>query len=100
MDTNDTGVPEAVSAPDEAPAADPAALLAEVTADRDRLATEKAELHDLLLRRQAEFENFRKRSERDRSEFIQFAAMELVRSILPIVDDFERALKAAPSEGA
>ena|SRR5437867_3726875 len=64
-----------------------------VTAERDRLAAEKAELYDQLLRKQAEFDNFRRRSERDRSEFMQFAAMDMVREILPVLDDFGRALK-------
>ncbi len=76
-----------------APAADLAAQLAAVTAERDRLAAENAALQDRLLRRQADFENFRKRAERDRSEFVQFAGMEFVREMLPILDDFERALK-------
>ncbi len=57
--------------------------------------TEKnAELQDLLQRRQAEFDNFRRRTERERSEFAQYAGTEFIREILPIVDDFERALSA------
>jgi molecular chaperone GrpE len=80
------------SAPDAA-AADLAAQVAALSAERDRLAAEKAELHERLLRRQADFENFRKRADRDRSEFVQFAGMEFVRELLPILDDFERALK-------
>lgn len=58
-------------------------------------AKEKAELEDLLRRRQAEFENYRRRMERERMEFAEYAGMESVRALLPIVDDFERALKAA-----
>jgi molecular chaperone GrpE len=68
--------------------------LAALTAERDRLAAEKAELQDLLQRRQAEFDNFRRRTERERSEFAQYAGMEMIRELLPIVDDFERALKS------
>ena len=64
-----------------------------VTAERDQLAAEKADLYDRLLRKQAEFENFRRRSDRDRSEFLQFAVMDLIRELLPVVDDFGRALK-------
>lgn len=67
--------------------------LAAVTAERDQLAAEKADMQDRLLRRQAEFENFRRRTERDRSDFLQYAGTEIVREILPIADDFERALK-------
>jgi molecular chaperone GrpE len=62
-------------------------------AERDQLRTELADLRDLLLRRQAEFENFRRRTDRDRSDFLEYMGMEVVREILPIADDFERALK-------
>jgi len=83
--------------PDDPPAegasADPASQLATLSSERDRLLAEKAELQDRLLRRQADFENYRRRSERDRSDFLQFAGMEFVREMLPILDDFERALK-------
>lgn len=67
--------------------------LAAVTAERDQLLKEKAELYDRVLRARAEFENARRRAERERLDFLQFAAMDLVRDILPILDDFERALK-------
>ena len=73
--------------------ADVSSQLAALTEERDRLAAEAAELSDRLLRRQADFENFRRRSERDRSDFLQFAGMEFARNLLPILDDFERALK-------
>ena len=64
----------------------------------EQWAREKAELEDLLRRRQAEFENFRRRVDRERLDFAEYAAMESVRALLPIVDDFERALKAAQVE--
>ncbi len=69
-----------------------------MTAERDQLAAEKADLHDRLLRSRAEFENARRRAERERSDYLQFAAMDLVRDILPIVDDFERALKVETAD--
>jgi molecular chaperone GrpE len=62
-------------------------------AERERLAKEKAEYQDLLQRRQAEFENYRRRSERERGELLEFAAMDTVKALLPVLDDFERALK-------
>jgi molecular chaperone GrpE len=77
----------------EGAATDLAAQVTALTAERDRLAAEKAELNDRLVRRQADFENFRRRAERDRSDFVQFAGMEFVRELLPILDDFERALQ-------
>ncbi|HMF78413.1 MAG TPA: nucleotide exchange factor GrpE [Bryobacteraceae bacterium] len=65
----------------------------ENTVERDRLIREKAEIQDLLQRRQAEFENYRRRNERERGELLEFAAMDTVKSLLPVLDDFERALK-------
>lgn len=59
-----------------------------------QLGAERDDLKELLLRRQAEFDNFRKRTEKERSEYLQYAGMETVRDLLPIVDDFDRALKA------
>jgi molecular chaperone GrpE len=72
--------------------------VATLTAERDRLAAEKAELDDRLRRVWAEFDNARRRGERERSEFLQFAAMDLVRSLLPVLDDFERALKVQAAD--
>jgi molecular chaperone GrpE len=69
------------------------ASIAEIVAERDRLAKEKNELQDLLQRRQAEFENYRRRNERERGELIEYASMDTVKMLLPILDDFERALK-------
>ena len=66
----------------------------EPTPNRDKVLREKAELQDLLQRRQAEFENFRRRVERERSDLFEFAAMDSVKALLPVLDDFERALKA------
>lgn len=77
---------------------DTAADLAALTAERDRLATEKAELQDQLLRRSAEFENFRRRTERERTELSEYAAMETVKALLPVLDDFERALKVETAD--
>lgn len=75
---------------------DLAAQLEAVTVERDRLAGENEELKDRLLRRQADFENFRRRVERERAEMAEFAGMETVRALLPVLDDFERALRATP----
>lgn len=70
----------------------------DLTAERDRLATEKAELSDQLLRRTAEFENFRRRTEKERIELSEYASMEAVKALLPILDDFERALKVEAAD--
>lgn len=75
---------------------DLAAQLEAVSVERDRLAGENEELKDRLLRRQADFENFRRRVERERAEMAEYAGMETVRALLPVLDDFERALRARP----
>jgi molecular chaperone GrpE len=98
-ENQETQTPEVLGAPvEEAPRLGPADELASVTAERDQLQAETAELQDRLLRRQAEFENYRRRVERDRSDFLQYAGMEVVRDILPVLDDFERALKVESSD--
>ena len=83
--------PPAVAQVDPAP--DPPSAIDELTAERDRLAAEKAEMQNLLLRSQAEFQNYRKRVEKERVEFAEYSSTEAVRALLPIIDDFERALK-------
>jgi molecular chaperone GrpE len=72
--------------------------LACLTAERDRLAAQNADLEDRLLRARAEFDNARRRAERERSEYLQFAAMDLVKDLLPILDDLERALKVETAD--
>lgn len=83
---------EGIPAVETEPGLDLAGQVAALTAERDRIAAEKAELYDRFVRRQAEFENFRKRVEREKGEIIAVAGMELARQLLPILDDFERAI--------
>lgn len=52
------------------------------------------ELKDQNLRLYAEFENFRRRNARERLELIATAGEKVIKSVLPVLDDFERALKA------
>lgn len=75
-----------------APTATPE-LPADLPAAYQQLFTEKRELYDRLLRKQAELENFRKRVQRDKEDFLQHATAELVRALLPALDGFERGLK-------
>ncbi len=68
---------------------------------RDALQRERDDLYDRLLRKTAEFDNYKKRTERERREFADWAAAELIGEVLAVVDDFERALSvAAPPEAA
>lgn len=83
---------------DAAENSDPGTILESLTAERDQLAAEKAELHDRFLRSQAEFQNFRKRAERERIELFEYASTEAVRTLIPILDDLERALKTESAD--
>ena len=76
----------------------PVNALEGLISERDQLAAEKADLQDRLLRARAEFDNARRRTDRERLEYTQFAAMDLVRELLPILDDFERALKVETAD--
>jgi molecular chaperone GrpE len=74
------------------------AQLASMAAERDQALAEKADVVDRLLRARAEFDNARRRAERERSDFLQFASMDLVKDLLPVLDDFERALKVETAD--
>ena len=81
----------------------PAADAGETTAagdDLSRAVEEREQLRDRLLRTTAEFDNFRKRVDRDRREMADRAAESLLLDLLPVVDDLERALAVeATGEG-
>lgn len=95
--TVDAAVEDADAADAEEPQHDP---LAERRAQINGLIAEKASLYDRLLRGQAEFENYRKRVERERSEIYQRGRDDVLLQFLPVVDNFERALSSLEtSEG-
>jgi len=56
---------------------------------------EEQEVDDRLLRLAADFENYKKRAARERQEYVAFANERLLKELLPILDDLERALDAA-----
>jgi len=58
------------------------------------LETQLAESRDQLLRKAAEFENFRKRMNQEKQNAIEYANQSLLQDIIPIIDDFERAIAA------
>ena len=60
----------------------------------DDLQRQRDEYKDLLLRKTAEFENYRRRIDRERQAVAESAAADLLEELLPLVDDLERALKA------
>ena len=70
------------------------AELKRVEGELKRLTDERQEFNERLARRQAEFDNFRKRTERERSETYQRSLAEVVRRLLPVLDNLQRALNA------
>ena len=90
LEPQDTTAVPPEGAPDATPEAPP---------DTAALQKERDDLYDRLLRKTAEFDNFRKRVERDRKEMIEWAASDVLTDLIAIVDDFDRALAAdAPPE--
>jgi len=70
---------------------------AETAIDVAALKRELDDKQDRLLRALAEMDNMRRRSQRDREEFTRYATESLLRDLIPILDNFDRALEAARS---
>ncbi|MDX5340503.1 MAG: nucleotide exchange factor GrpE [Cyclobacteriaceae bacterium] len=68
------------------------------SAGSEKLEAEVAELKDKYLRLYSDFENFRKRTAKERIDLIKTASEEVLKDLIPIVDDFERSFKAAENE--
>ncbi len=66
----------------------------------EALQQERDELYDRLLRTTADFDNYRKRTERERRELSDAVAADVVRDLLPAVDDLERALASPATDDA
>ena len=75
------------------PAPDEAASRAPVPDELAQARGERDDYYDRLLRKTAEFDNYRKRVERERREMAQAVAGDVLETLLPVVDDFERALQ-------
>ena len=88
---------ETASIPPEGPSQGAAALSAGENPEATR--RERDEFRDLLLRQTAEFDNYRKRVERERREQAGLAAADVLTELLPLVDNLERALASIPEEG-
>jgi molecular chaperone GrpE len=69
--------------------------IAELGAKSADLEAQLADSRDQLLRKAADFENFRKRMHQDKQNAIDFANQQLLLDIIPIIDDFERAIQSA-----
>ena len=96
MDDNRT--PTETSASEAAETAG-AAVAADQTPSLEEVQRQRDDYQDRLLRKAAEFDNFRKRTERERHATSEAAAADLIRDLLPLVDDLERALKADAGVG-
>jgi molecular chaperone GrpE len=93
-DTGKDGGKESVSSPVAAKPAEAGAA-----SETEKLKAERDALLDRLARLQAEFDNARKRAAREQQEFREYAAADVIRNFLPIVDSFERALKSGGNAG-
>src|SRR6185369_14795450 len=62
------------------------------------LKQERDNLYDRLLRKQAEFENYKKRVDRERTEFVQFASSELMKELLNALDSFDLSIKNSTAD--
>jgi len=82
-----------------APAGTDPATDAVLSAELAKLRTEKEDLLNTLVRRQADFENFRKRVERDRHEEGRRGVERLITDLIPVLDAFDRALKSHDDPG-
>ena len=65
---------------------------------KDKKDEQIAELNDKVLRQMAEFENFRKRTEKEKAAMFEIGAKSIVEKLLPVIDNFERGLSAVPEE--
>ena len=65
---------------------------------KDKTDAQLAELNDRLRRTMAEFDNFRKRTEKEKSAMYEIGAKSIVERILPVIDNFERGLSTPPAD--
>lgn len=65
---------------------------------KDKRDEQIAELNDKVLRQMAEFENFRKRTEKEKAAMFEIGAKSIVEKLLPVIDNFERGLAAVSEE--
>jgi molecular chaperone GrpE len=70
----------------------------QIERELENLKKDRDSLYDRLLRKQAEFDNYKKRVEREKSDYIQFASAELMKELLNTLDSFDRALETAAAD--
>lgn len=92
--------PEEASQPTEAEETAPL-IAVDTTVSLEQIESrqkEKQELYERLLRKQAEFDNFRKRTEREKTESFDFAVANFIQGLLPAIDGLERGLSVTEGE--
>ena len=89
--TNDTA-----DTPEEQKTEEP--TVEQLTKELAKISAEKENLYDRYLRIQAEYENYKKRSLKERSEERKYKSQDLATELLPVLDNFERALQVEPTD--
>lgn len=87
-DTQDPSSPEAA-------ASETVAVESDTPGDLERLTTELSQVKDQLLRKVAEFENFKRRTREEKDMLMKYGAEGVLRDLLPVLDDFDRSIAAA-----
>ena len=100
---NTEAAPEETAETKEAKAEDSAEAKAEDTAEEESAGSDKLkakidELNDKCLRQMAEFENFRKRTDKEKEAMFETGAKSVIEKILPVIDNFERGFDALTDE--
>ena len=99
-DGGEESSPEDDSAQDDSPAAEKEGFFKKKKKDKKEEAFKAKidELEDRVKRQMAEFENFRKRTDKEKSAMFETGAKSVIEKILPVVDNFERGLAAVPED--
>ena len=93
-EANDALAPEETSAEENTAPVEPIVELDPL----QKAEAELAEMKDKYLRLYSEFENFRRRTSKEKMDLVKTAGEETILAMLPVLDDFERALKAMPQD--
>ena len=88
--SQESGLEQEVKAPEQEES-----LPASAATEEEKLSEKLSEANDKFLRLYSEFDNFRKRTAREKIELSKTAGEEIFKSLLPLLDDFERGIKAA-----
>jgi len=96
-DENAADAAEAVSETEGISAEEAGEVISEPVDELKRLQDLSDELQGRVLRVQADFDNFRRRTQKEKEELAQYATSKLVTELLPVMDNFERALATTPA---